>query len=302
MAQFETLKAAIADLVFSPRNATLLLAKYEEEPVLTVESPTDGSLDIPEYYESVGHFEKQAGVAVGMDLTSTEVEAYGEIDPIRILQTGRETSLEISLYEHKKLVQELVWSQDLSDITPTEWGGVVVEATPTPETIFYHAILLGKDRINGEDLYPFWLMPKVQLSGLGNVELNDEGALMYRPTLRALKDDGTGYSVAQGWCGPGWRRRLDKTGFAPTVTSITGTPAASSIEEEATTQISVVDSNGINRTPDVHYAVTTGPELASVSSTGLVTAIGAGAVVVTVTLKRPGTDVTDTVEITVTEP
>lgn len=301
MADFDTLKGALTDLTFNARNAMVLLAKYDDDPVLTIESPTTGDLEIPTEYESVGHFEKKAGISIGMDVTSNDVEAYGELDPIRILLTKRETSIEVSLYEHKKLVQEIVWSQNLDSITPTSHGGVVIEAEHAPDTIFYRAIIVGRDRINNEYLYPFWLMPKVQLSKMSNVELNDEGVLMYKPTLRALRDDTTGYAVAQGWCGPGWRRVIDKTGFAPPLTSISATPAAPSIAALATQQITVTDSNAIVRTPDCKYAVTTGGAFATVSAAGLVTGVAAGSATVTVTLKRVGAaDLTDTVAVTVT--
>lgn len=209
---FASLKDAQADLAFAPLNLTVLLAPYSADPAETLEG-TDGNLDVPAEYVSVGHFQKKAGLSLSTDMQSQDIEAYGEADPIRTIISRRKTSFDFTMYQNQKNVLELIWTADFSDVTPTTHGGVVLKAPSTPKNRYYRAAVLGQDDRDGKEIWIYWLMPKVKLEKVDNQTLNDDNVLEYKPTLTAFKDDELGYSVAQGFAGPGWKEVLALTGF-----------------------------------------------------------------------------------------
>lgn len=299
MTDFATLKDAQADLAFAPLNLTVLLAPYSATPAETLESAVDGSLDVPAEYVSVGHFQKAAGLTIGTDMQSQDIEAYGEADPIRTIISRRKTTFDFSMYQNQRNVLELMWTQDYSGVTPSDFGGVVLEAPATPKNKYYRAVLLGQDDRDGRDIWVYWLMPKVKLESVDSQSLNDDNVIEYRPTLVAFKDDTLGYSVAQGFAGPGWRDVLHLSGFGDALTAIEATPETVSVTVATginhTKQLTVTGDNGINYTGDVTYT-SSAPDKATVSSTGLITGVSAGSA--TITAKKGA--LTDTVAVTVT--
>lgn len=304
MSDFFTIKDAQADLTIAAINAAILLAPYEADPALTLESPDDGGLEVPEEYLSVGHFEKKAGVTFTTDIDSKDIEAYGESDPIRTIISRRKTSFDFSMYQNGRANLELFWAADFSAVTPSDFGGVVLESPATPGNIFYRAIVLGLDNRNNRDIWPYWLLPKVQLSKVDNQQLNDDGVIEYHPTLTAFKDDTLLYSVAQGFAGPGWRDLVALAGFAPAPTALTATPSTATVTVASgathTAQLVLAADNGINYTPDAKF-VSLDPTKASVSADGVITGVAAGSTSVTATVKPAGgTPLTATVAVTVT--
>lgn len=300
MVDFYTLKDAQADLAIAPLNLTVLLAPYSVAPALTLESPTDGSLAVPAGYKSVGHFEKKAGLTLGNEFDSKDIEAYGEPEPIRTIINKRTTTFEFSMFQNQRNVLELIWTQDFSHIQPSEFGGVVLEAPKVPKNIYYRAILAGLDDRNDREVWTYWLMPKVKLDKIDNQTLNDDNVIEYKPTMKAFRDDTVGYSVAQGFAGPGWRDLVATAGFGTALTAIDATPATASLTVASgashTVQLLVEGDNGINYTPDVTFT-SSAPAIASVSASGLVTGVAAGSA--TITAKK-GATLTDTVAVTVT--
>lgn len=260
------------------------MAPYSTDPALTLESPTDGGLDIPVEYVSLGHFEKKAGVTLTNEITSKDIEAYGEADPIRTIISKRKTSFDFSMYQNGRAQLELFWSTSFAGVVPSTFGGVVLEAPSTPKNIYYRAAIIGLDDRNNKEVWGYWLLPKVKLSKVDNQQLNDDGVLEYHPTLTAFKDDVLGYSVAQGFAGPGWRELVGLSGFASALTALTVTPATPALTVATgvghTAQILVTGNNGINYTPDAVYTNST-PTKATVSSSGLITAVAAGTTTIT---------------------
>jgi hypothetical protein len=164
--------------------------------------------------------------------------------------------------------------------------------------------LLGQDEVNGEDLFPYWIMPRVKLVEVGDMDFKDDGEIQYRMTFQAFRDPEGRFSVLQGWCGPGWRLLVDKTGFVavPTAIIVTPDPVAATVAAGAnhTKQLVVTASNGVNHTPNATF-VSASPLVATVSATGLVTGISVGSAVVTASYDPPtGAILTDTVTVNVT--
>jgi len=272
-----TYKGAVADLALAPLNLTVLLAPYSATPATTLEDVSTGELTIPTTYQSVGHFQKKAGLNIMTDFQSQDIEAYGEADPIRTIISRRKTSFDFTMFQNQRNVLELVWATDFSAVTPTAFGGVVLQAPSKPQNKTYRAVVVGQDDRDGKNIWVYWMFPKVKLDKVDNQTLNDDGVIEYKPTLVAFKDDALGYSVAQGFAGPGWRDIVDEAGFKAAPTSISVTPASPialtvAAGASKTSQLVVTGSNGVNLTQNAVYTVTGTGNRVTVSSSGLITA------------------------------
>lgn len=304
MADFETVRDAKADLVLAHLHFAVLFDSASSPGVSTLEDPATGDLDVPATAESAGIIEKQAGVSLTHDIDSTDIEAYGEADPVRTIISKRVVSFEALFLETNKTVIEKFWGIDLdgTNMTVSAHGGVTVKAPSLPKNLFYRGYLVATDDVNGEDLFAYYIMPRIKLVNVDNQESKDDGAAGYKMTFRAFRDNTLGFAVLQGWCGPGWRQLVHKAGFVAAPTSITATPATVSVDvsDADDEQIVVTGSNGINYTPACTFAVTTGSGFCTVSSTGLIEPVAAGSAVVTVTYSGVSPALTDTIDVTVT--
>lgn len=303
MADFETVRAAQQDLVLSKLSLAVLFARSSTTLLTTLEDPATGDLvDLPDY-TSAGVIQKDAGLSITSDIESSDIEGYGEVEPVRTIITKRTTRFNAAFIETNREVIEKFWGVELdaTNLTVSARGGVTVKTPPRPKNIFYRAILLGQDEVNGEDLFPYWIMPRVKLVEVDNMDFKDDAEIQYRMTFQAFRDPEGKFSVLQGWCGPGWRLLVDKTGFVAVPTAIVGTPDPVALSVGTPSQqLTVTASNGVNRTPDATY-VSSAPTFATVNAAGLVTRVAAGTATVTISYDPPtGAVLTDTVTVNVT--
>lgn len=306
MPDFETIRDAKNDLVLSNQHFAVLFDSSVNAAVTTLENPSDGSLLLPTTAETAGIIEKGAGVALTHDMSSKDIEGYGEADPVRTIISKRSVKFEADFLETNKTVLEKFWGTvfDSDNLTISAQGGVVLEAPTLPKNVFYRAYLVGLDDVNGNDLYSYYIMPRVKLTDVSNQDNKDDGAVSFKMTFQAFRDAGLGFSVAQGWCGPGWRSLVHKTGFVAAPTSLSVTSGATATVTAAsgathTKQLVITGSNGINYTPDCTF-VSSAPSKATVSATGLVTGVAAGSATITATYNGVSPALTATVSVTVT--
>lgn len=301
MPDFETIRDAKADLVLAHLHFAVLFDNYANDAVATLEDPATGDLDVPATAESAGVIEKSAGVSMTHEIDSSDIEGYGEAEPVRTIISKRSVKFEAKFLETNKTVLEKFWGTvfDDTNLDVTETGGVTIKAPTLPKNTFYRAYLIATDDVNGEDLYAYYVMPRVKLVNVANQDSKDNDAVAYTLTFQAFRDNNMGFSVLQGWCGPGWRKLVHKTGFVAEPTSIEATPGTATISTSGTSQISVAADNGINVTPDCVYT-SSDKTKATVSSTGLISGVASGSATITVSFELPdGSNATDTVSVTV---
>lgn len=309
MADFENIRDAKADLVLADLHLAVLFAPYTgTAPITTLEDTATGDIVSLTAYRSAGIMEKGAGVDITNDIDSKDIEGYGEAEPVRTIINKRITRFKATFLETNLNVLEKYWGTTFSSVVPTTHGGVVLEAPALPKNIYYRCVLLGQDDVDEDPLYTYWIMPRVKLQSVDNQTLKDDGAIEYNLTFQAFRDPITHFSVAQGWCGPGWLHLVNRTGFVSTPTTLTvtaATPADLSITAAAgadhTVQLVATGSNGLNYTPLCSFSSAT-PAKATVSSSGLVTAVATGSSVITATYLPSGevVDITGNATITVT--
>lgn len=302
MPDFETIRDAKADLVLAHLHFAILFDSINEAAVSTLEDAATGELDIPETAESAGIIEKQAGVSLTHDIESNDVEGYGEAEPVRTIISKRTVEFQANFLETNKVVLEKFWGTvfDDTNLDVSDHGGVTVKAPTLPKNTFYRAYLVATDDVDGDDIYAYYIMPRVKLVNVDNQESQDDNATSYQMTFRAFRDKVVGFAVLQGWCGPGWRKLVHKTGFVAAPTAITVTPDDPSIAEAGEQQLTVMGDNGINYTPDATFVSAT-PASATVDASGLVTGVSAGTSEVTATLTGfSDSPLSDSVTVTVT--
>lgn len=304
MPDFESIRDAKADLVLAHLHFAVLFDSIRNEAAVTLEDAATGDLEVPATAESAGIIEKAAGVSMTHEMDSTDIEGYGEAEPVRTIISKRSVQFEAKFLETNKVVLEKFWGTvfDESNLDVSETGGVTIKAPTLPKNTFYRAYLVATDDVNGNDLYAYYIMPRVKLVNVANQDSKDNDAVSYTLTFQAFRDNEVGFSVLQGWCGPGWRSLVHKTGFVTPPTGVEASPGSLSLTTTGsgrTGQIAATASNGINVTPDCRFS-SSDTSKATVSASGLVTGVASGSATITVTYELPdGTDVTDTVAVTV---
>lgn len=305
MPDFESIRDAKADLVLAHLHFAVLFDNISSEAAITLEDAATGGLTVPATAESAGIIEKSAGVSLTHEMDSTDIEGYGEADPVRTIISKRSVKFEAKFLETNKAVLEKFWGTvfDDTNLDVSETGGVTIKAPSLPKNTFYRAYLVATDDVNGSDLYAYYVMPRVKLVNVANQDSKDNDAVSYTLTFQAYRDAEVGFSVLQGWCGPGWRKLVHKTGFVAEPTAIDATPATATVTAASgsthTRQILVTADNGINVTPDCTYT-SSDKTKATVSPTGLVTGVAVGSATITASFELPdGSNTTSTVAITV---
>ncbi|MBB5167205.1 hypothetical protein [Mycobacterium sp. AZCC_0083] len=285
MADFETIRDAHNELVRANLHFAILFDDIDNDAVQTLEDLTTGELILPETAESAGVIEKSAGVSLTHDITSKDIEGYGDAEPVRTIISKRSVKFKANFLETNKVVLEKFWGTvfDETNLTVSANGGVTIIAPTLPDNVYYRAYLVAADDVNGADLFTYYIMPRVKLVDVDSQDSKDDDAYTYGMTFQAFKDSDLGFAVLQGWCGPGWLKLVDKTGFVAPVASLTAhaVDTALTLSTVETGQVTVTANNGINYTPLAKYTVTTGPTIVKVDKTGLVTPLLAGTATVT---------------------
>ena len=300
MPDFETIRDARNELIRAHLHFAILFDSVDNAAVATLEDDVTGELEIPATAESAGTIEKKAGVDLTNDVESTEVEGYGDAEPVRTIISKRTVQFEATFLETRRVVLEKYWGTyfDDSNLDISEFGGTTIKAPNLPKNLFYRAYLVTTDTDgDGDEIVAYYIMPRVQLVDVGSQKSQDNEALVYTMTFRATRDRVMGFSVLQGWCGRGWLKLIDKTGFVAPLASISATPATASIDisDAEDQQITVTGNNNLNYTPLCTF-VSSAPDKATVTADGLVEPVAAGSATITVSYGA----LTDTVAITVT--
>lgn len=281
---FESIRSAKAELVLANLHLAVLFAPITSAVLTNLEDPLTGDIVSLSNYTSAGIIEKGAGVDLGNDNTSTDIEAYGDADPVRAIISKRTVTFNADFLETNLTTLQQFWGTSLSAVTPSVQGGVVIQAPALPKNIYYRCILLGQDDVDGDDLFMYWIMPKVKLDKIDNQSMKDNGAMSYKMTFKAFKDSSAGFSVAQGFSGPGWTHLVARAGFGTAVTALTATIStaqagsvyASNLTGLASAlagtyrNIKLVGQNGYNYTLNASYS-SDNPAKASVDTNGKIT-------------------------------
>lgn len=217
MSSISSYQAGQSDLELAARDLAVLLTPYEGSSVLTTLEGSNGSLQIPSSYVSVGNFTKSAGVTLGNTPEINDIESHGKAGPTRQLASKRTITLGFEPQETKLVNLSLYWGTDWMTNAPSlSINGGFAEAIPElPLNMKFRAILLGWDDYNGDDIFIYWIANKVNVSATTDQELVDSNVIRYPFTLNCMTDEDVASALTVGICGAGWQglQAANETGF-----------------------------------------------------------------------------------------
>lgn len=238
MTDVATLKDAQDSLVAVPLDLILLLAPYGTEIPASL-AETDGDLaELPDPWDTVGEVQKAAGVSLTPDITTADIEGYGSLGARRTIVTKEAFSLDATLQEYlRRLNFELYYRTKMNETVPDATTGEIRTIKPNNSGIIYYSgILIATDGALGEEVYPYWILPRISVTKTGALSLKMDAEMATPVTLsvypqRQRADWATPGPFAFGVTGKGWKALVDdgNTGFTSAVNevqvvTITGAP------------------------------------------------------------------------------
>ncbi|MFC4128920.1 IPT/TIG domain-containing protein [Nocardia rhizosphaerae] len=176
-------------------------------------------------FESLGYIDKAAPPTFTPEIESSDVEAWGALEPPRTDIISRKTMVSATLLETKRRNLELYSGVDLSAITADPTTKEIQFTDPTAPETRYHRVILGLvDGAGANTIYYLRILPRATVTSVGEQTWSQDGSLAYNLTWSAKIDDDLGYSVKHVLCGPGIGPLLADMGFTatasvPTITS-----------------------------------------------------------------------------------
>lgn len=292
------------DLELAACDTRVLLAPYVgTPPLLDLEDPVTGDIDQSKIgagsrYSSVGNHEKKAGIKLSNKVTVNEIKSAGQGSPTRNLISEAPKSITYTPQETKLVNLQNAWGFTPNMVSVSAKGGIRIHVPSLPARTLWRAVLLALDTFNGEDVWLYWIANRAEVAEREDQNAVDSNVLEYPTTLKFSEDPVVGDPVIFGACGAGFTALMaatDSGGFYPEVSGITIAPDTITGAAHTAHQLTVTDSNGLDRTATATYA-TSDPTKATVSSTGLVTLVAGGAATVSATYLGK----TDTCAVTVT--
>lgn len=250
---------------------------------------------LPSGWDTVGEIQKKAGVDLSPDTKTATIDGYGSPGPRRTLVTGEDFAIDYYAQEWRKVNLEMWHNVDLSTTAATPGKGFRAKKRSQLSTPQYSAIVIAYDGSPAEELYPFFIFPKVSITKRSKMS-GQQGAELGMPmTLTVYEDPDFEGLYDFGVAGAGFDTIATDAGFVGAATSINVTPATASLAVGEVLQLTVIDNNGFDRTAECTYA-SGNTARATVDSLGRVTAVATGsAATITATLGL----LTDTAAVTV---
>ncbi len=312
IALFQAMKDKQDQLVVAPLNSLVYAHKWAPGASYipaTICDPTTGALlPLAPGWFTLGELQKKAGVDMTPDRKTSDVEGLGSVAPRRSIVTGETETIDYTAQEWRKVGHSIYYDTDLSstyaNATTGEWRASK-QATATAQ--YWTFLVMAFDGIPGSEIWPYWIYPKLMTTKVGKRSLVDGSEIAFPSTLTCYCD--TQYTSSDGVVGPLFdfgvagvgNIALAKLGGYMAVTGITVAPTTATLTHSPaqTTQLAVTDSNGKDVTAISTFTSGT-PADATVSSSGLVTAVATGSSVITASYTPYGATTALTATCTVT--
>lgn len=183
-----------------------VLAKPYDATIPERITDADGKLLSLPGFVSVGEFQKDAGVGLAFSRDVEGPEGFGSKGRRRNFVTNEGLTVSLTAQESSLNTMGLAYDLDTKSLVGGNQadGGFLgwkQHAVRLPE---YTLVIVGMDGSPNQELYPFWIVPKVTMTSTGDINLTDSGALEYGLEFEATEDPKYGlYGV--GIVGPGMK-------------------------------------------------------------------------------------------------
>lgn len=291
------LKGKNDSLVMNARDWAVLAHIWEPGCPYMPANLTDASgilQDLPAGWQQIGEIQKAAGVNITPDTQTTPIEGYGSSNPRRTLVTSETFAIDFLAQEWRKVNLSMWHNTDLTSVNATPGQGFKARKTSQLGLQYYSIILLGLDGTPGNEIYIWFEFGKTAVTQRQAMSGQQNAELGMPLTLNVFEDSEWGALYDFGLSGPGFDDIAVDAGFLSAATSITVNPSTADLADGELLQLTVIDNNGNNRTSECTWSSSV-PADATVSTSGLVTAVDTGSSTITATLGA----LTDTCAVTV---
>ena len=199
---FYELKDKNDSLVLAAINVAVLLAPYGTEIPTTLTDETGKLKELPKGWFSVGEIEKKAGVDLAPEFKVDGPEGYGSPGRRRDFVTDQAFNIDFVAQEARLSTLDMYYDLDVENAVRSN-GSFFAKARQNTRLREYSAILLGYDGAPGEEVYPYWVYPKVTKEKAGKQSLGETDALTFPMTLSAKLDPKYKALFGFGLAGPG---------------------------------------------------------------------------------------------------
>lgn len=280
MPSIETTLGFNPDLVRKGLNGGVLIGRYPATAVLTTLTAPDGIITLPAGYQTVGQISED-GVTFGMDQEVAEVRGWGSSTFVRRDITSSDKTIAFSALETRRLTKELISDLDLSGVTMSPEGEVVITHPDRPATKYWRTLAIGVDGDGDQRYYFGKFYPRASVSEREEEVWSDgDDPITYGVTMSGMLDAAVGYACREFLFGPGALAAAAAMGWtvstliAPTTLAagtITATTVALTwvaVTGAVTYRVLISTNNGDTYT-DVSGAAGGTPATASTTVTGL---------------------------------
>lgn len=290
------MQAGQPDLELAACTPRVLLAPYYGTvPLLTIEDVSAGGLDAAKVgygtspFVTVGNYEKKAGAKLSNKPTVNKIMSAGYGSSTRNLFSESGKSITYTPQEVNLINLQNSWGFTPDAVSsPSAKGGITIGIPSLPVRIIWRVVLVAADVFNGQPVYLYWIANRAEVGDRQDIAAVDSNVYEHGVTLDFQDDPAVSDQVIFGMCGDGFKglNQYNNTGLYPADTGLTNTvtPTGTTMTVAAganhTKQLKVLDSNNEDRTLQATY-VSSDITKATVSATGLVTAVAAGSPVIT---------------------
>lgn len=277
------------DLELAQCDGRILLApKNSTNPLLDIEDAINGGIDLAKVgngssFVKVGTYEKRAGVKLSNKPTINDIKSSGYGSPTRKLASEAAKGITYTPQQTNLLNLQNSWGftpSAVSDVSTK--GGFTIGIPELPARTKWRCAYIAWDSFEGEDVFMYWLANDSEVGDREDINAVDSNVYEYGVSLSFNTDPAVGLPVIFGMCGAGvpllaaavsdgaLYKPAESVTVAPTTKSLT---AAAGVNH--TQQLTVTDSNGIDRTAMASYLSSDITKF-TVSATGLMTGVAAG--------------------------
>lgn len=282
-----------SDLELAQCDGRVLLAPRTSPVLLNIEDAAAGGIDqakvgVSSQCETVGNYEKKAGVKLSNNPTVNDIMSSGKGSATRKLASESKKGITYTPQEMKLINLQNSWGFTPSAVSAvSSKGGFTIGIPELPVRTQWRCVYLAWDSFQGEDVFMYWIANLAEVGDRSDITGTDSNVFEHGVSLEFLTDPAVGLPVIFGMCGAGvpllaaavadGSLYQNATGISIVPSTVTATVSAGS---DHTKQLLVKDSNGVDRTASATFD-TSDPTKATVSTTGLITAVATGNATVT---------------------
>lgn len=288
-----TFQPGQSDLELAQCDGRVLLAPRTSPVLLNIEDSGAGGIDLTKVgvasqFVTVGNYEKKAGVKLSNSPTVNDIMSSGKGSATRKLPSEAKKGIAYTPQEMKLINLQNSWGFTPSAVSAvSSMGGFTIGIPELPARTQWRCVYLAWDSFQGQDVWMYWIANLAEVGDRSDITGVDSNVFEHAVSLEFLTDPAVQLPVIFGMCGAGvplLAAAVADGSIYKNATGITVTPTTAAMTAAVganhTKQLLVKDSNGVDRTAAATFLSDT-PAKATVSTTGLITAVSVGSANVT---------------------